>query len=148
MLPLKPLRAISWRLSLNWICHLPSVNAEHGNTKEREGERLRDREVHVVPLRGVVTTPVTSPFTTARSCGATDDEGTLTREDLKETLVCSVDDLMAKNVVDIILGYTVLVCCIGADSVHCEIILNVVDDIRWVVDVPDAWRGCGTEKHS
>ena len=85
MLPLKPLQVVSRRLPLNWVYHLPSVNAKHGNTKEREGERLRDREVHVVPLRGVVTTPVTSPLTTARSCGATNDEGTLTREDLKET---------------------------------------------------------------
>ena len=62
------------------IC-LPCVDSEHGDTKEGEGERLWDGEVHVVPFRGVVAAPMTCPFAGTRRSRTAYDEGTFAGKD-------------------------------------------------------------------
>ena len=73
---------------------LPGINAEHGDAEKREGEGLWNGEVHVVPLRCVVASPVGGPFARADECGTAEEEGSLAWENGKKTLVGSVEDLM------------------------------------------------------
>jgi hypothetical protein len=100
---------------------------------------------HVCPFRSIVAAPVAGPFAAAGEGRAPDDEGALAREDFEETLVGGVDDLVAPDVVDIVLLHAVRVCGIGTYSVHCEIALHIVDDIWWVVDVAFARSGHCTQ---
>lgn len=74
---------------------------------------------------GVVATPVSGPFAGARECRPTDDERPLPREDLKQSLVGSVQDLVAEQAVDVILLDTVDMGSIRRDGMHCEVAVDV-----------------------
>lgn len=52
-------------------------------------------------------------------------------------MVGCVEDLVAVEVVDIVFGDAVDVCCVGGDGVHGEVVarLGVVDYVGWVIDV-------------
>lgn len=86
---------------------------------------------------------MTSPLAATSECGTSDDEGSLAREDFEKTLVGGIYDLVAKEVVDIILLNTVLVCRVRADGVNSKIssALDMVDDVWRVVDVARTGRG-------
>lgn len=121
------------------------VDAEHGDAEEGEGEGLRDGEEHVCEQRGVVAAPVTGPFPGAGEGRATDDERPFARNSSKESLVGRVEDLVAKQIVDIIFDGAIVVSSIGGYGMHGQITLDIVDDIRRMVDISDTWRWDSTE---
>jgi hypothetical protein len=52
---------------------------------------------------------------------------------------------MSPDIVNVVLNDSILVSRVRADSVNGEITLNVIDDIRRVVDVPHSRGGCSAE---
>jgi hypothetical protein len=92
-----------------------------------------------------ITSPVSCPFAASSKGRAANNERTLAREDREKTLVSGIEDLVAPEIVNIVLNHAVLVSRIGADSVHSKVALNIVNHIRWVVDVSDARSRRGAE---
>ena len=110
--------------------------------KECKIQRLRNCEVHVSPLRVIVAAPVASIFAAARECRSTDDEWTLAWENCEYGIVCRIQDLMSEEIVDIILLNAIVMCGIRRDRVDRKITLDIVDHVRWMIDIADArcWR--------
>ena len=75
--------------------------------------------------------------------GAPDDEGPFAGEDVQEGIVCRVEDLVAEEVMHVVVLGAVGVGGVGGHGVHGELALNVVDDVGRVVDVADSggWGG-------
>jgi hypothetical protein len=46
---------------------------------------------------------------------------------------------MTKKVVDVIFFYAIDMSSIWRNGMDCEVTLDIVDDVRWVVDIADAW---------
>lgn len=113
------------------------INTKHWDTEESEVQSLGDAEVHVGEETGVVTTPVTSPHARTGKSRSTNDERTLAREDFKKSLVSGVEDLVAKQVVHIVLLDSIDMGGVRADSVNAQISIDVVDHIWWLVDIAD-----------
>ena len=82
---------------------------------------------------------VTGELAAAEKCRATNDKGTFPRDGAKKGLVGGIEDLVAKQVVNIVLLRTVCVGGIGGDGMDSKITLEVVNDVRGVVYVSDAW---------
>lgn len=112
----------------------------HGNTKQRKVQRLRNAEVHVRKQRRIITTPVTSLCAGAGKSGSADDEGSLAREDLEETVVGGVDDLVAEEVVHVIFLHAGLMRGVGDDGMHAQRSVDVVDHVWRVVHVSRVGR--------
>lgn len=91
---------------------------------------------------------MSSPFPGARERGSADNEGPLFGEDVKEGMIRGVEDLVAKQVMKVILLAAAVVCGIGLHGVHCQVPLHVVDNIRWIVDASNAWRGRSSKVRS
>lgn len=64
-----------------------------------------------------------------------DDERTLAWSCGQKTGVCSLENLMAKQVVHVVLLDTVVVGGVWRNGMHGEISLDMVDGVRWMVDV-------------
>lgn len=119
------------------------VDAEHGDAEEGEGEGLRDAEEHVVPFAGVVAAPVAGDGAGAGEGGAADDEGAFGGVDGEEALVGVLEDLVAEEVVHVVFLDAGVVGCVWGDGVDGQVALNVVDYVRWVIDISDTrCRGC------
>lgn len=82
------------------------------------------------------------PFAASSKGRAANDEWTFAREDREKTLVSGIEDLVAPEVVNIVLDHAILVGCVRADSVNSKIALNVVNHVRRVIDISDAWSRC------
>ena len=93
------------------------IHAEHGDPEEGEGERLRDGEVHVRPEGGVVAAPVARPLPAPCESGAADDEGSDVGDGGEEGVVGGVEDLVAEEVMDVVIDGTVSVSGIGGEGV-------------------------------
>ncbi len=121
------------------------VDAEHGDPKETEAQSLRDREVHVVELGFVVAAPMPCHGPRAGECRAADDEGPFRWSGRQERSVCRLQDLMAEKVVHVVFHDPVVVRCVRRHGVHGQIALDMVDNVRRVVDVAYPWRRRGTQ---
>ena len=106
---------------------------------------MRDAEIHVSEEGGVVASPVAGPFPRAGKGGAANDEGAFPGDGGKEGVVRCVEDLVAKEVVDVIFEGAVVVGGVGGYSVGGEVALDIVDNVGGVVDIAGARGGGGTE---
>ena len=70
--------------------------------------------------------------------GAADDEGPGGGGDGQEGGVGGLEDLVAEQVVHVVLLDAGVVRSVGADGVHGQVALDVVEDVGWVVDVAHA----------
>lgn len=117
------------------------VDAEHGDAEQAETQGLRDGKVHVVELGHVVAAPVPRHRAGPGERRPADDERALARPGGQETGVRGPEDLVAEQVVDVVLLDAVVVGGVGGDRVDGEVPLDVVDHVRGVVDVARSRRG-------
>ena len=121
------------------------VDAEHGDSEEGEGEGLWDGEEHVGPKRGVVSTPVASPFSRSGKGGAADDEGTFGWEDVQEGMIGCVENLVTEEVVVVVFESSAVVGGVGTYGMYIKSSLHIIDYVWWVFDRSDTWCGCGAD---
>lgn len=88
------------------------VNAEHRDAEKTECQGLRNAEEHVCEEACVIAAPVTSPFTGARERRASNNKGPFAGDSRHKSVVCGVEDLVAKEVVDIVLLRAIVVSSI------------------------------------
>ena len=74
--------------------------------------------------------------------GAADDEWTFSWNSAKKGLVGSIEYLMAEKVMVVVLLGSVRMSSVGRDCVDGEVTLTIVEYVRGVVDVSNAWRWC------
>jgi len=90
---------------------------------------LGDGEEHIRPFGVIVSAPVCCVFSRSRERSAAEDKGSFLGEDLEQAGVCGIEDLVAVEVVDVVFGDAVDVCCVGRDGLDGEVVawLDVVD---------------------
>lgn len=60
-------------------------------------------------------------------------------------MVGCIKDLVTEEVVDIVLFDAICVRGVGANGVYGQVAVDVVDHVRWLVDIADARRDRGRE---
>lgn len=120
------------------------VNPKHRHAEEREGKRLRNAEVHVRPRRLVVASPVPGPFAGPGKGAAPDDEGSFPVKYLEEGLVCSVENLVAEEIMEVVFEVAAVMRRVGTNGMDCQIAMKVVYDIRRPIHVPNPGGGRGS----
>ena len=87
----------------------------------------------------VIAAPVRSNGARAGKGGAANDEGAAAWKDAKEGIVGCVEDHVAEKIMVVVLGGIVFVVVrsVGGDGTFDEgvAIIDVVDDVRWKVEV-------------
>ena len=128
------------------------VDTEHGDSTEREGERLRDREEHVRPERSIISSPVTSPFSRSGKSGSCNDEWAFGWEDVEDSMIRGVDNLMSEEIVEIVFLCSTVMGGIGEDSMDAQCALDIVYGVGWILDISNtgSWSGalvdCGSSR--
>ena len=111
------------------------VGAEQRDSKDGEGEGLRNGEEHVGPFRDVVTAPVASPFSTTGESRPAYDQWTFAWENSKEGLVRGIQDLVPKEVVNVVFFDSVRMCGIGRYGMYGKISLDIFDGIGRPINI-------------
>lgn len=92
------------------------------------------------PEGRVVAAPVAGPFPGAGVGGTPDYEGPFGGPDVKQGVVGGVEDLVAEEVVVVVLESSSVVSGVGTYGVHIKGSLDVVDDVWWVFDRSLSWN--------
>ena len=88
---------------------------------------------------------MTGPFPRASESGASDDEGAFAGDSREKSVVCCIQDLVAEEVVDVILLRAIMMSGVRGYGVNSEVALDIVNYIRWVIDVTDTGGRDGAE---
>ena len=102
--------------------------AYHWNAKDVEVEGLGDTQVHPRPGRYIVASPMSSLLSSPRESAPSNDEGSLVGRDLQKAVVRGINLLVSEEIVDVVFLDTVGMCSVGADGMHTQSSVAVVED--------------------
>ena len=88
----------------------------------------------------IIASPVTSPFASPCERGPPNNERPFPGKDLEEGLVGRIEDLVTEQIMHVVLFDAIRMRGVRAHGVYGEITVDVVDDVRRLVDVPHARR--------
>ena len=82
---------------------------------------------------------------TACKGASTNNKRPLSREDGQKSLVCSIKDLVAEEIMDIVLLDAVHMSRIRRNRMHSQSPVDVVDDVRRVINIASSRSDCRGE---
>ena len=92
---------------------------------------------------------MSSYLATSGKSTSADDEWSFARENLQQCLIGGVEDLVAEEIVNVVLLYTIDVGGVGSNSMDAKCTVHVLEHIRRIVNVAYTWCngrneiGCG-----